>query len=158
MQLDLSDKANYRPVSILYLVSKVFEKHYAWPKRYAYIEHILNKLLGGLRKVHSTQHAVFILLQQWQSELDLEGFVSTILMDLSKACDCLPHNLLIAMLEGYGLYCNSVTFLLNYLTSRKQRTKKATIGPRFFGEYHNSQSLLLLNVFISDIFSFLLKN
>ena len=40
-----------------------------------------------IRKAHSTQHALFKLLQLWQKELNNSGLVGTILMELSKACD-----------------------------------------------------------------------
>ena len=49
-------------------------------------------------------------------------------MDLSKAYDCLPHDLLISKLEAYGFDNNSLHFLYNYLTNRKQR---ANIGSYF---------------------------
>ena len=63
----------------------------------------LNSLLCEFRKIHSTQHVLFKLPQAWQKELDQCGFVGTILTELSKACDCLVHNLLIVKLEAYGL-------------------------------------------------------
>ena len=44
-------------------------------------------------------------------------------MDLSKAYDCLPHDLLIAKLEAYGLDRSSLRLLMDYLNSHKQRTK-----------------------------------
>ena len=53
--------------------------------------------------------------------------MGTILMDLSEAYDCLPHNPLIAKLEVYGSNYNSLTFMLDYLTSRKQITKIGTL-------------------------------
>ena len=77
----------------------------------------------GFRKAHSTQHALFGLLQKWQKELDSRGFVGTILMDLSKAYDYLPHDLIIAKLEAYGLDNGSLNLLLDYLSFRKQKTK-----------------------------------
>ena len=88
-----------------------------------YVETFLNKLLCGFRKAHSMQHTLFRLLQKWQKELDSSGIVGTILMDLSKAYDCLPHDLIIAKLEAYGLDTNSLRFLFDYLSCRKQRTK-----------------------------------
>ena len=88
-------KVNFRPVSVLPVLSKVFEK-IMYDQLYEYAETFLNKLLCGFRKAHSTQHALFRLLQKWQKELDSSGIVGTILMDLSKAYDCLPHDLIIA--------------------------------------------------------------
>ena len=58
----------------------------------------LNEVLCGFRKAHSTRHALFELLQSWQISLGCGGFAGTILMDLSKAYDCIPHELLIAKL------------------------------------------------------------
>ena len=73
--------------------------------------------------MHSTQHAQFKLLRPWQNELDEKGMVATLLMDLSKAYDCIPHDLLLAKLNVYGT--DSVTLLLisDYLSRRKQRKK-----------------------------------
>ena len=101
-KLDPSDKVNYRPVNGLPSLSKVFEK-VIYDQLYEYLEIFLNELLCGFRKVHFTQHALFRLIQKWQAELDSGGYVGTILMDLSKAYDCLSHDLLIAKLEAYGL-------------------------------------------------------
>ena len=69
------EKANYRPVSILPFLSKVYER-------------LMFKQLSNQTKYF----------------LDESGYVGTILMDLSKAYDCIPHQLLIAKLEAYGLH------------------------------------------------------
>ena len=119
---DPTDKCNYRLVSILPLLSKVFE-NIVYDQLYIYKKIFLNELLCGFRKAHSTQHALFKLLQAWQKELDNSGFIGTILMDLSKAYDCLPHDLLIAKLWAYDLDRFSLRSLMDYLNSRKQRTK-----------------------------------
>ena len=97
-----TDKENYRPVSVLPLFSKVFEI-LLYDQLSDYLEKYLSTLLCGFRKTHSTQHALFKLLQAWQEELDKSGFVSAMLMDLSKAYDCLPHDLLVAKFEAYGI-------------------------------------------------------
>ena len=123
---DPSDKANYRPVGVLPLLSKVFEK-FIYDQLYEYLENFLSELLRGFRKSHSTQHALFRLVQKWQAELDSGGYVDTILMDLSKwIChthDCLSHDFLIAKLEAYGSDVGSLNFLLDYLSLREHRTK-----------------------------------
>ena len=101
-KVDSLDKSNYRPVSILPLLLKVYEK-VIYNQLSDYSNSFLNNVLCGFRKAHSTQHALFKLLQSWEQVLDNGGFIGTILMDLSKAYDCIPHNLLIAKLEYYGV-------------------------------------------------------
>ena len=121
-----TEKENYRQVSVLPLLSKIFER-LIYDQLNEYLEQYLNSLLCGFRKAHSTQHALFRLLQEWQNELDKSGFVGTILMDLSKAYDCLPHDLLIAKFEAYGIGKSGLNFLLSYLSSRKQPQSKFLI-------------------------------
>ena len=71
------------------------------------IEDFSNKILPpklcGFRKGHSTQNALLNLLKNWQKCLDKSGVVGTVLMDLSKAHDCLPHDLLLAKLFSLRL-------------------------------------------------------
>ena len=95
---DPADKVNHCPVSVLPLLSKIFER-VIYNQLGEYMDLFLNKLLCGFRKAHSTQHALFKLLHSWQKELDNAGFIGTILMDLSKAYDCLPHDHIIAKFE-----------------------------------------------------------
>ena len=66
-------------------------------------------------KAHSTQYALFRLLQSWQKELDNGDFVGTIVMELSKAYDCIPHEQHFAQLECSGLYKASLWLMLDYL-------------------------------------------
>ena len=65
-------------------------------------------ILCGFRKAHSTQHALCNLLTSWQDSLDGDGFVGSILMDLSKAYGCLPHDLLLVKLQAYGFSKESI--------------------------------------------------
>ena len=53
----------------------------------------------------------------------MKGFAGAILMGLSKAFDCLNHNLLIAKLEAYGFSRSALKLVYNYLSNRKQRVK-----------------------------------
>ena len=117
-----TDKENYRPVSVLPLLSKVFER-LLYDQLSEYLEKYLNTLLCGFRKAHSTQHVLFKLLQARHQELDKSGFVGTILMNLSKAYDCLSRELLVATYEAYGIDKNGLNLMHNYLSNRKQRTK-----------------------------------
>ena len=111
---ETTNKENYRPISVLPLISKIFER-IIHDQLSEYLEKYLNSILCGFRKGHSTQHALFKLLQAWQEELDKGSFVRTILMDLSKACDYLPHDLLAAKLEAYGVGKTALNLISNYL-------------------------------------------
>ena len=57
---------------------------------------------------------------------NIGGFVGSILMDLSKTYDCLPHNLLLAKLQAYGFSKESIRLFLSYLTNRIQRIKEGS--------------------------------
>jgi hypothetical protein len=64
------------------------------------------------------------LLEDWREALDKKNFyVSAVLMDLSKAFDCLPHNILLDKLSAYGVSSQSVSLLKSYLSNRKQQIK-----------------------------------
>ena len=133
---------------------------------YEYLNNYFNGSLYGFCKVHSTQHILFRLIQSWKKELDNSGLMRTILMDISKAYACLPHDLLIAKLEAYGLDKPSLNMFNDYLSFWKQRAK---IGSSWSdwdnvtrGIPHGSilGSLLIYDIFIFllIIFSYLLKN
>ena len=96
-KLDPSNEVNYRTVSILPLVSKKFEKM-MYDKLYEYIETFLSQLLCGFCKAISPIPTFTKTVKRaW-----LGGFIGTILMNFSKACDCLRHNLLMVKFEAYG--------------------------------------------------------
>ena len=82
-----------------------------------------SNLLCAFRKSHSPQHALMRLVVQCRKSLDNKGIVGMVLMDLSKAFDCISRELLIAKLEAYGFGIDSLRLISDYLTSRKQRVR-----------------------------------
>ena len=60
------------------------------------------------------------MIEKWGVKLNNDNIVGAILMDMSKAFDCIPHDLLIAKLRAYGLDENALVLMYSYLKRRKQ--------------------------------------
>ena len=84
---------------------------------------IFNPFLAAFRKGFGCQTTLLRLLEDWQKALDDRKYVAAILMDLSKAFDCLPHDLLTAKLDAYGLSPEAVQLLNSYLSNRMQQVR-----------------------------------
>ena len=119
---DKTDKENYRPISILPNLSKVYERLMC-NQIYPYFGTLFSKFQCGFRKGFNAQHCLLAMIEKWRKTLDKGGETGAVLTDLSKAFDCIDHNLLIAKLDAYGFEKQSIDFLHSYLTKRKQRTK-----------------------------------
>ena len=119
---DSTLKFNFRPISVLPALSKVLERIMA-KQMTPFANTRLSSLLCGFRDSYSTQHAFFRLIEACRSTLDKKGCVGMVLMDLSKAYECLSHDLLIAKLAAYGFGLKSLNLFSIYLSNRKQRVK-----------------------------------
>ena len=107
-------KENYRPESLLLpALSKIFEK-ILHEQLSDYFEEIVSPILCGFCKGFSTQVALLRIMKICQEALDKSDIVGMILMDSSKAYDCIPHDLLITKLEAYGIQERAMKMLTSY--------------------------------------------
>ena len=63
------------------------------------------------------------MIEKWKKVVDNGGAFGALLTDLSKAFDCIPHDLIIAKLKAYGFQTDALRFVYDYLSNRKQRVK-----------------------------------
>ena len=63
------------------------------------------------------------MMMKWRGIVDYRGVFGALLTDLSKAFNCIPHNLFIAKLEAYGFQADALNLAYGYLSNRKQRVK-----------------------------------
>jgi hypothetical protein len=88
-----------------------------------FFENIFNPYLCAFGRGNGYQKTLLMLLEDWRNALDKNQYVAAVLMDLSKAFDCLPHDILLDKLLAYGMSTDSVSLLESYLSNRKQQIK-----------------------------------
>ena len=112
---------NYRPISLLPTISKVFER-VIYDQMYLYFNN--NNLLAdeqfGFRKNHSTEYAAIKLVDHISNEMESGKTPVTLFIDLSKAFDTLSFDILLQKLNYYGIAGVNLKLMANYLRNRKQ--------------------------------------
>ena len=75
--------------------------------------------MGGYRRLHNSQHILIPLIKEWKTQLDKNKIVGSVLLDFSKAFDCIPQDLLIAELDAFGFDKQALSFIYSYLKNKK---------------------------------------
>ena len=123
--------ARKKTISILLNVSKIYgkclNKHLE-----EYTQALLSKYQSGFQKRYNVINALLPMIEKWRKSLDEDGAFGALLIDISKAFDSLPHELLIAKLHVYGVD----------IPSWRGSLKCSIPGP------------LLFNIFLCDLFQF----
>ena len=125
------------------------------------MEKYFSPLISAYRTSYSSQNVIIRLLEEWRTKLDNNFVVGAVLTDLSKAFDCIPHDLLIAKLAAYGLSEEALMYILSYLSNRKQCVRINDTYSEFeniiMGVPQGSiLGPLLFNLSIKDLFFFIL--
>ena len=116
------NKENYRLVSILPTLSKILER-ILFEQVSVYFDKLLSEQQCWFRNGYSTHHCLLNFLEKWKNSVDKDKSLGALLTDLSKAFDCLDHELLTAKLNAYEFTLPALRLIHDYLSNRKQRTK-----------------------------------
>ena len=116
-----SDKSNYRPISVLPVLSRLFEK-LIYDQLYQYLERggFLTSEQSGFRALHSSATCLLKCTGAWHSGMDEGLLTGLISIDLKKVFDTVDHEILCQKLEHYGVVGKGLSWLTSYLSNRKQ--------------------------------------
>ena len=117
------DPKNYRPISLLSNLSKIFEK-VIYKRLISFFDNhnSLYESQYGFRSKHSLNHALIQITEKIRKCIDDKQFACGVFIDLQKAFDTVNHNILLYKLSYYGIRGLPLSLLQSYLQDRSQKT------------------------------------
>ena len=121
-QGEASDLNNYRPISVISVLAKVFER-IVYDQLYNFLsnEDIISTHQSGFRSLHSTVTALLEATDDWAFNIDRGNVNAVVFLDLKKAFDTLDHDILLSKMNLYGIQGITLDLFRSYLTNRTQR-------------------------------------
>ena len=147
---------DFRPVSILPVLSKVFEKVILMQILQHIETSVYNQTQSGFRKGHSTSTILLKLRDAIKQAMNKSEITLAVMIDYSKAFDTIDHSIMVRKLRNLGFGSSVIKVIVSYLSNRKQFVqiddKKSKTENIFFGVPQGSiLGPILFNVYVSEL-------
>ena len=164
------DTNNYRPISVLPVVSKLLEKHvHDSLMMYLSSNSLLHSTQSGFRPNHSCETSLLQMINRWLNAINSSQMIGMVMIDFRKAFDLVDHTLLLKKLKYYKISEATISWFSSYLLGRKQKVfvnnssseseniicgvpQGSILGPLLFLIFINDLPLYIDNV-LTDLYA-----